>query len=389
MSSPMRLGINTLFLVPGDVGGTETYLRETLLACLQEFPDLQYILFTNNENDALLRTLCAGHNNVAFDCLGFNAANRPLRIIFEQTRLPLAARKHRLDLLWSPGYTAPFFAPCPQVVTIHDLQYKSFPEDMSLLERITLDILVRGACRRCEAVLAISEFSRKEILRHGFAIAGRVHTTLLGVDKSFADRPPEAIRTPNMQELLPNPVQPFILCIAHTYPHKMVHLLVEAFNLAMHRLPHNLVLVGRARRGEHLVEQAVGASPDGTRIIRFKDGLSYKKLQLLYQSADMFVLPSVYEGFGLPVLEAMMAGTPVITTNEASLPEVAGGHAFCVKLNNAEALSEQIVQMHELGREEKSQIQKAAQAWAAAFTWSRSVQRMMEVFQFVVGREES
>lgn len=387
MSRPMRLGINTLFLVPGDVGGTETYLRETLLTLLQVYPETQFVLFTNNENDQLLRALCAGNDNVSFVCLNFNAANRPLRIILEQIKLPFIARKHNLDLLWSPGYTAPFFAPCPKAVTICDLQYKSYPEDMSTLERVTLDILVRGACRRCDAVLAISEFSRQEILRYGFAGPDRVHAVLLGVDPSFARPFPEAEKTKQLQELLPSSTTPFILCVAHTYPHKMVHLLIEAFNQVMNRIPHNLVLVGRARRGESLVKQAVDASPDKSRVIRFSEGLPYRKLQLLYQSADIFVLPSVYEGFGLPVLEAMMAGAPVITTNEASLPEVAGDHALRMKEKSATALSEQIMSLLTLDHQQRVQLTKAARAWAQTFTWQRSARQMFGVFQTIVGRK--
>jgi glycosyltransferase involved in cell wall biosynthesis len=379
----MRLGINTLFLVPGDVGGTETYLRETLLACLQEFPDLQYILFTNNENNALLRTLCAGHNNVVFDCLGFNAANRPLRIILEQAKLPLAARKHRLDLLWSPGYTAPFFAPCPQAVTVHDLQYKSFPEDMSLLERITLDILVRFACFRCQAIIAISEFTRSELLKYGFTDERKVFTVLEGVDPSFA-----ATQSYNQQQCLArlslSPEMPFILCVAHTYPHKRVALLVEAFNQLLDRIPHVLVLVGRARRGDPAVLQAIERSPQPSRIIRFQEGLPGEDLRRLYQSADMFVLPSMYEGFGLPVLEAMMAGTPVITTSAASLPEIGGDHALYINSHSATELAEKIKQVHAFSQQDRKRHTDAAQAWAHTFTWQRSAQHLINCFRTVL-----
>lgn len=386
---PTKIGINTLFLVPGDVGGTETYLRESLLAAVREYPEVEFVLFTNNENDALFRTLCAEHDNVCYVCLNFNATNRPLRIIFEQVKLPFAVRKHRVGLLWSPGYTTPFFTTCPQVVTVCDLQYKSHPEDMSALERIILDLLVRGACRRCEAVLAISEFSRREILSYGFARPEDVHAVLLGVDEAFAHHQSGEKRKKRIQELLPSPATPFILCVAHTYPHKKVHVLVDAFKQIMEMIPHNLVLVGRARRGEERVVQSVEAVKDCRRIIRFKDGLPQGDLQLLFQSADMFVLPSVYEGFGLPVLEAMMAGTPVITTSEASLPEVAGEHAYRVAENTASALAEQILRLHALPAQERSRLTEDAQTWAKTFTWKKSVQQMFQVFFSVAKQNDS
>ncbi|WP_163339210.1 glycosyltransferase family 1 protein [Desulfopila sp. IMCC35008] len=381
----MRLGVNTLFMVPGDVGGTETYLRETLLASLKAYPDVEFIFFTNNENDELLQSLCSGYENVDFHCLNFNAANRPTRIILEQIKLPFVARKYNLDLLWSPGYTAPFFAFSPQAVTVCDLQYKSYPEDMTWLERATLDFLVRGACRRCDIVLAISEFSRQEIINYGFADPGKVHTVLLGVDKTFGEHYQENEKEQTLKKLLPDS-QPFILCVAHTYPHKKVHVLIEAFQRVMDAIPHNLVVVGRARRGEELVLKSAQKLADSDRLIRFQDGLPYKDLQILYQAADIFVLPSAYEGFGLPVIEAMMAGTPVITTREASLKEVAGGNGLLVDGISADDIAKQILKFKNYSYQEKTEMIENAKRWAETFTWQRSAHDMFDAFSQHLGK---
>jgi glycosyltransferase involved in cell wall biosynthesis len=380
----VRLGVNTLFLVPGDVGGTETYLRETLAASIKEYRDVEFIFFTNNENDKLLRSLSSGYENTVVHCLNFNAANRPVRIILEQVKLPFVARKYNLDLLWSPGYTAPFISFSQQAVTIHDLQYKSHPEDMTWLERITLDILVRGACRQCDIVLAISEFSRQEIINYGFADPKKVHTVLLGVDKSFGEYHKEPDKEQTLKRLLPDS-QPFILCVAHTYPHKKVHVLIEAFHRVMDKIPHNLVVVGRARRGEELFLNSAQQLADSDRLIRFQDGLPYKDLQILYQAADMFVLPSAYEGFGLPVIEAMMAGTPVITTREASLKEVAGGNSLLVNDITADDIGEQIVKLQKSSYQEKIEMITRARRWAETFTWERSAHDMFDAFSQHLG----
>ena len=93
----MRLGVNTLFMVPGDVGGTETYLRESLITAISNYPDVEFVLFTNRENDELFRGLFTESPKVSFNCLNFNAAHRPTRIIMEQARLPLSARGQDLD----------------------------------------------------------------------------------------------------------------------------------------------------------------------------------------------------------------------------------------------------------------------------------------------------
>ena len=376
----MRIGVNTLFMVPGDVGGTETYLRETLLAALLEYPETEFILFTNIENDGLFRQICSGNANVTFICLNFRAANRPVRILLEQIKLPFVARKHKLDILWSPGYTAPFLSFCPQVVTICDLQYKSYPEDMSRLERVTLDALVRGACRVCDSVLAISEFSRQEVIRYNFARPEKVHTVLLGADESFGTAYPAEDKNAILSNTLGGNT-PYILCVAHTYPHKKVHVLIEAFLDVMGKIPHKLVIVGRERRGEDLVQEAMSSFKDTSRVVRFKDGVPYSTLQILFQSADMFVLPSAYEGFGLPVIEAMLAGVPVITTREASLKEVAGNCAFSVDRIDREAIAKQIIKVSTLSEQERSKVTKAGTLWAESFTWQRSVKTMFDVFR--------
>ncbi|MCI5147137.1 MAG: hypothetical protein D3923_16825 [Candidatus Electrothrix sp. AR3] len=246
----MRIGINTLFMVPGDVGGTEIYLRKTLVAlvALLENKD-SLVLFTNQENDALLQEDLSEFPQVEFQRLPCRAAIRPLRILAEQFLLPWTAKKFHLDVLWSPGYTAPALCFSPQAVTICDLQYKSFPEDMGWLERRVLDILVRTACKRCQAVLTLSEFSRQEVIKYGFAPAEKVHPVLLGVSKDFADTRLSAdLRGKTLHNL--GISSPFFLCVAHTYPHKNIDQLIDAFALIQKNIPHQLVLVGKARRGE-------------------------------------------------------------------------------------------------------------------------------------------
>ena len=161
----LRVGINTLFHVPGDVGGTETFLRRTLLAMAESYPDTTLVLFTSLDNDSVLRNDLTHFSQAEFVKLRFRASIRPLRILMEQSLLPLAVGKSKVDVLWSPGYTASILCSCPQVVTVPDLQYKSHPDDMSLSERITLDTLVKAACRRCRAVITISEFLGQTVVK--------------------------------------------------------------------------------------------------------------------------------------------------------------------------------------------------------------------------------
>lgn len=322
----MRIGVNTLFLIPREVGGTETYLRETLRAMAQLSEDIEWVLFTNRENDGYLRRIFGPFRHVTFHPLPLSATNRYARIIREQVDLPFRVGYSRVDLLWSPGYTAPFFSPCPQAVTIPDMQYRRYPEDLTFLARLATDILVRAATRRCSRIIAISEFSRREILNLTAAREDSVRAIPLAADPAFARPIPEDVRRQKLKELLPSE-KPYILCIANTYPHKNVHTLVHAFGGIMEKIPHHLVLVGKPRLGEPEVQSALRQISAPERIRRLQR-VEQEDLCALYQGVDLFVFPSLYEGFGLPVLEAMMSGIPVLTTKCGSIPEV-GGEAVC------------------------------------------------------------
>jgi len=375
----MRIGINTLFLVPGDVGGTEIYLRENLKMMVSENREETFILFTSRDNEECLRQDLAGFSNVEFIQLPFRAAVRFARILFEQTLLPWLVWRRKVDVLWSPGYTTPLFCFCPQVVTIHDLQYKTHPDDVSLLERVTLDFLVKNACRRCDTIITVSQFSKTEVLRFQFASDHKVVAIVEGVDPKFA----EPINSENscIKEL-PQDV-PYILCVAHSYPHKQVHLLVDAFSMVTDKIPHHLVLVGKPRRGEPRLQKSLDKLQDDFKVHRVSH-LKYSRLQALYQNADLFVLPSVYEGFGLPILEAMLAGIPVITNNRASLPEVGGTHALYVQENSSEEFARNILDVINWDESFKREKIDKAMVWAASFTWRKSAEHTLRVLKKLV-----
>ena len=373
----MKIGINTLFHVPGDVGGTETYLRKTLRAIAENYPDVSLILYTSLSNDGALRNDLHQFPQVKFRRLSFKASFRPARILAEQSLLPLKIRKDRIDVLWSPGYTAPIYCSCPQVVTIPDLQYKSHPEDMGGLERRTLDILVKTSCRRARSIITISEFSKLEVVRYGFAPPEKITAIPLGVDPSFAAK----VGSDEIDSSVCRPTAaPCILCVAHTYPHKNVHLLVEAYASLQDSLPHDLVLVGTARRGENLVSRSLHLVKDQARVRRLH-GLDFPTLRHLYQRAALFVLPSSYEGFGLPVLEAMMAGTLVVSTRKASIPEVGGEHILYCDPLDADHLGKAMAAALHLPDEQSRKMIASAGGRARKLTWANTAHETMRVLQ--------
>lgn len=365
----MRVGINTLFLIPGEVGGSQTYLLETLHAMLRLYPDEQYVFFTHLEDDAFLREQFQGcQAKQEYVCLSFKASNRYARILREQVELPRAVSRHSCDVLWSPGYTAPLFWHGPQVVTIHDMQYKTHPEDLSWLARMVTDYLVRRAVRVCTRIIAVSAFSKSEILKYTAALPDQVDVTLEACGADWIE--PVALdvthRALAAHALLPGT---YLLCVANTYPHKNVALVARAFSRIAQRFPAcKLVLVGKPRLGEPEVARAM-AGVSG--IVRLA-GVSREDLRALFQQSAAFLFPSLYEGFGLPVLEAVMAGTPVITTRNASLPEVAGEFAEYVSGRSEQELADKVCQVLQWDIPTRHARIAAARQWAERFSWDET-----------------
>ena len=365
----MNLGINTLFLIPGEVGGSETYFTETVASMMKAEPRHRFTFYTNRENHEYLRELFEKQSpDVCFWQTGIPATNRYARIIREQTQLPRMAKRDAIDVLWSPGYTAPLRAGCRQVVSVLDMQYRSHPEDLSWLARLTTDVLVRGAAKAADRLIAISEFSASEIVRYTRATRDQIAVTPLAVSEEFG-RPSDAT--------LPVPAdRPYILCVANTYPHKNVHSLVHAFALLAGELEHNLVVVGKARRGERAYRDAVSQRGLDERILRL-ERVSREELIALYRGADCFVFPSLYEGFGLPVLEGMMAGTPVITTRSGSLPEVGGDVAVYAHPVCPETLETAIRNVLKMTPGERAEMVRSARDHAASFTWAQTAEKTL------------
>ncbi|HMP76462.1 MAG TPA: glycosyltransferase family 1 protein [Kiritimatiellia bacterium] len=365
----MKVAVNLLFLIPGEVGGSETYVCETLRALAGTEPGVALHLVANRENYEFLRHRYSAHPHVVVHLLHVRAANRYARIIAEQTALPRLVKRLGADVLWSPGYTMPAVASCPQVVSILDMQYRTHPDDLSLVARWTTHALVSMAVRRAAHILAISEFSRDEIVRETGVAAERLQVTPLGVDPRFGEDVGDARRVDARRRFL-GADSPFFLSVAHSYPHKNLPLLVNAFRLAAGDMPHRLLLIGKPRRGEPALQQALAAAPAG-RVHRI-NGVSRDDLIALYQAADAFVFPSLYEGFGLPLLEAMQAGTPVLATGEGSTREVGGDACRYADGRDPGAWAAALLDLARMKPATRRQLTQAGRTRAAQFLWERT-----------------
>jgi glycosyltransferase involved in cell wall biosynthesis len=255
------------------------------------------------------------------------------------------------------------------VISILDLQYRQFPHDFPPLARLALQILVPWTARRAAGILTLSEFARRQILDGLQLPPARVTVTPLAADPTFGAPIAPEERHRRLAGLLPD-ATPYLLCVANTYPHKNVPALVEAFARVQDRFPHRLVLVGIAGRDERVVRDRLQRLACRDRVLRLHH-LSHDQMVALYQGADAFVFPSLYEGFGLPVLEALQAGVPLVASDAGPIPEVAGPGTTCVP-GTADALADAVARVLVLTPQERQARVVVGRRHAATFTWEKT-----------------
>jgi glycosyltransferase involved in cell wall biosynthesis len=369
----MRIGFNALFLLPGVVGGSETLTRELLAELARSHEcaaygarhDDEFIVFCNRENFSSFSGL---PRNVRAVLCPVRAAFRPARILYEQLLLPGRVARERVDVLFSPGCVAPRRAPCPSVVMVHDMQPWLFPQNFPPHYLLATRLLVRMSCRGAARVLTPSRAAADDLRRFCRVAPEKITPVHLGVNRIFFEPIPPERRRSALASLVPP--GPFILTVSNSYPHKNLNALVRAFGLIEDRSECALVIAGPARRGEGalLAERARLKRPE--RVVRLR-GIPFEALVALYQSAEVFALPSLYEGFGLPLIEAMAGGAPAACSDIPVFREVAAEAAAFFDPNSPEAIADALIALLEdAGRREE--LSRAGRHRAGAFTWEKA-----------------
>ena len=313
----LRIGVNALYLIPGGVGGTEIYLRSLLGAIAQIDTSNQYVIYTNRETGG---ELAPGAPNFLSVTLPVRAANRPMRILYEQFRLPGRVRADRIDVLLNPGFTAPAFSPCPQVTVIHDLQHKRHPEYFRWFDLPFWRLLVSTAVRRSDRLIAVSPATRDDLLRYYSVPEDKVSIVEHGVDDRFFALARERTL-----------IEPFLLCVSTLHPHKNIERLVRVFARLVARRPElRLVLAGMKGFHTSPVETLVASLGLGEKV-ELTGWISREQLYDYFRRATAFVYPSTFEGFGMPVVEALAAEVPLACSDIEPLRSIARGAAWLFK----------------------------------------------------------
>lgn len=375
-----HVGLNLLYLVPGEVGGSEIYAHRLVDALGRARPDVRFTAFAGREAAPSLRRQ-GWPSNVRVHELPFSARNKPLRVAAESTLLPGAAARARVDLLHSLGTTAPLVAGRPSVVTILDLIYEAFPETFPPAARLGLRALVGPAARRATRVITISEAVKRDVVSRLRVPAARVDPVLLGRGmRPAADPTPEA----ELRRRLHLGDRRVLLCVSAALVHKNLPRLLEAL-AALGPAHDDAVLVVAGHQGRELerLEDLRATLGLDDRVV-FTGWIEDADLEGLYAAADVCVYPSLYEGFGLPVLEAMTRGVPLACSNATSLPEVAGDAAVLFDPLDPAAIAAAIASLLD-DPARADELRRRGRTRADAFTWERCAAGVIDVYHRVLG----
>lgn len=352
--------------------GNETYIVNLIrgLRSLNADLDLRVAVTHLPEADAAL----GGFDN---RCQPVRISSSPWRRLGSQ--LNQLIRTHAVDLL-HVTYAGPWRPACPMVVTIHDVSFKANPVWFSWRDRLILNSGVGITVRRADRVITVSEHARQEIIRHYPVAAEKTDVTHEASARHF-HRLDDAGRD---HPLIINGQRietPYVLAVGNLQPRKNLRRLIEAFALAVRGAdtPHRLVIAGKALWRESEAYRAAETAGIASRIL-FTGYVSNEDLNRLFNRADLFAYPSLYEGFGLPVLEAMTCGTPVITSNTTSIPEVAGDAAIMIDPTDTSALAAALQDMMTNAARRKELSAKGL-ARASSFSWESCARETLQTYR--------
>jgi glycosyltransferase involved in cell wall biosynthesis len=371
----MRIGIDTTALPPKPVGAGNYIINLTRwLVSLKA--DYDFVIFVQKSRVSLLN-LPKNKNTQLRVVPDMHPVKR---LIWEQTLLPRLVRHSGLDGLHSLHYTVPLTKPCRSVVTFHDMTFFLFPQLHTLSKRFFFRVMIRASSRRADAMVAVSESTRRDSIRILDIPSEKIIAIPLGVGENFRkisdEKQLEDIRRKY------NLPEKFILYVGLVEPRKNLALLLKAYcDLQNQGFPHALVIVGRYGWGYEAVLKQV-QELKLKQWVHFTGYVEHSELPAIYNLASLMVYPSFYEGFGLPVLEAMASGTPLVTTEVSSMPELVGGAGLLFPPGDKEALVEamrSVLSDKEFG----DHLSSLGLQQAARFTWRQTATETLQVYNSI------
>lgn len=379
----MKVGINTLWVVPGEVGGAEYYLTNLLEGLYREDRETEYILFGTPLNESLFPFRAENFRRIL---IPFSNRNRKLRILSDEIVVPYLARREGLDILHSPGnVSAPVLKPCALVQTIQSLHCFLWRERMPRVKMGYVRNHLRLSVRMAEHVITPSASTRDDVIRLFRVSPDKVTSVLDYVSPHtlFPNGIPRDDGVPKRYGVC----KPYLFSPSSLYPYKNISGMLRTLQALRqrHRLAHTLVVAGRDDIGYYGEMKQLADALGLAGAFRYLGAVPHSDIPSLYANADLTLFPSYCETFGIPVLESMVLGVPVVCSDRSSLPEVAGGAAALVDPDSVEEMTRTVVRILK-DPSERERLVKMGRERVRGFTCENAARRTVEIYRRVYAR---
>jgi glycosyltransferase involved in cell wall biosynthesis len=365
----MRIGIEAERANHPNPTGVERYATEVIrnLALLDD--KNEYVLYFRTEPQEWFKKL---------------PANFILRVIpfpkfWTQTRLAWELLVRPVDVFFMCIQALPFLHPKNSVITVHDVAYEMFPRAFGAFMLFYLKLTTRWGVWRAKKIIAVSDSTKNDLVRIYGINPGKITTSHLGVDPIYHPRSYDDVQS--VLDKYGLTFKKYVLFVGTMQPRKNLVKLVEAFEkLTIERhIEEKLVIVGGKGWLWEPVMERIESSP-AQPTIKILDYVKFEDLPLIYNGASLLTLPALYEGFGLPPLEAMASGTPVVVSQASSLPEVVGEAGKLVDPNNADSIANGLLEVLQ-NPQLQTQMSEKGLARAKQFTWRATAERILTVIE--------
>lgn len=336
-------------------------------------PDLDLLVFTGPDQPPADR---AFPSSLIWSHSRLPTGRPPVRIAWEQTTGLAVAKRHGLDVIHAPVNVTPAITGVPRVVTVHDLAFHLFPEQYPGAKQRYLRVMTRFSVRRAARVIAVSEATRRDVIRIYGVDPSRVVTVPNGVGPEFQTLPEDDVHAFRQEKGLPDD---FVLFLGTLQPRKNLETLLKAYARVHGEIGWDLVVAGAVGWSHEPIFETARALGLADRV-RFAGFVAPHELPLWYNAATVLVYPSVYEGFGLPLIEAMACGTPVIASDSSALPEVVGDAGLIVGTKDVGGYAHSLLGLAR-STELRQELVARGMKRAAGYSWTRTARETLAVYE--------
>ena len=371
----MKIAINTLSL-NRTKAGMGNYIKNLVDGLSKIDKDNEYFVIVSENNKDFFRI---NKKNFKIINLGKKVTMDLPRLFWEQISLPRFLKKNKIDVLHSPSFVMPIISKAKNVLTVADMTFITHPQVHTLIKRVYFSLFMPYSIKKADRVISISESTKKDILHYVKVDEKKIKTIYLAADSSFIVQNKEKCRKKIKENY--DVSSPFILFIGMIEPRKNLERLIIAFSELRKKgnIPYRLVIVGRKGwkvRGMLSMIKSLEIEKE----IIFTGYVPDEDLARFYNAAEFFVYPSLYEGFGIPIIEAMACGCPVITSNISSMPEVAGDAALLVDPGDVSQISSAMRRLIKDKKLREDMIKRGIKR-SSEFSWKKCAKETLKIYR--------